>query len=301
MIELCRYSNNGLIRMKMDFDINSNDNSLFVTSQCNNRCLMCAQPPLNRDDIDFFFERNIKLIDNAPNGLTNIGITGGEPTLLQDRLVHLIRYIELRYPDSLIHILTNGRAFSDIQYTKKFVESSNLLFGIPLHSDFPAEHDAITQVEGSYVETMKGLYNLASIEADIELRVVVNKMNYQRLPQLSEFIWKNLPFVAFISFMGLEDTGYSIKNHDKIWIDPVDYQVEIEKAVMNLAEWKLDVSIFNIPLCLLKPSLYKFAKKSISDWKVTYIDACLTCSKKKECCGLFSTSKMQSLNIKSIT
>ena len=286
--------------MKMDFDINSNDNSLFVTSQCNNRCLMCAQPPLNRDDIDFFFERNIRLIDNAPNGLTDIGITGGEPTLLQEKLVHLIKYIELRYPDSLIHILTNGRAFSDIQYTRMFVEFSNLLFGIPLHSDFSIEHDAITQVKDSYIETMKGLYNLANIGADIELRVVINKMNYRRLPQLSEFIWRNLPFVASISFMGLEDTGYSIKNHNKIWIDPIDYLVEIEKAVINLAEWNLDVSIFNIPLCLLKPSLYKIAKKSISDWKVTYIDTCSTCSKKNECCGLFSTSKMQSPNIKPI-
>ena len=286
--------------MKMDFDINSNDNSLFVTSQCNNRCLMCAQPPLNRDDIDFFFERNIRLIDNAPNGLTDIGITGGEPTLLQEKLVHLIKYIELRYPDSLIHILTNGRAFSDIQYTRMFVEFSNLLFGIPLHSDFSIEHDAITQVKGSYIETMKGLYNLANIGVDIELRVVINKMNYRRLPQLSEFIWRNLPVVASISFMGLEDTGYSIKNHNKIWIDPIDYLVEIEKAVINLAEWNLDVSIFNIPLCLLKPSLYKFAKKSISDWKVTYIDTCSTCSKKNECCGLFSTSKMQSPNIKPI-
>lgn len=62
--------------MKMTFDINSNDNSLFVTSQCNNKCLMCAQPPLNRDDIDFFYAKNIEIIDNAPNGLTNIGITG---------------------------------------------------------------------------------------------------------------------------------------------------------------------------------------------------------------------------------
>lgn len=125
-------------------------------------------------------------------------------------------------------------------------------------------------------------------------------MNYQRLPQLSEFIWKNLPFVAYISFMGLEDTGYSIKNHNKVWIDPIDYQKELEKAVVNLAEWKLDVSIFNIPICLLKPSLYKFAKKSISDWKVCYIDACSKCSKKHECCGLFSTSKIQSPSIKPI-
>ena len=182
----------------------------------------------------------------------------------------------------------------------KIKEISNLLFGIPLHSDFSIDHDTITQVKGSYTETMKGLYNLASIGADIELRIVINKMNYQRLPQLSEFIWKNLPFVAYISFMGLEDTGYSIKNHNKVWIDPIDYQKELEKAVVNLAEWKLDVSIFNIPICLLKPSLYKFAKKSISDWKVCYIDACSKCSKKHECCGLFSTSKIQSPSIKPI-
>ena len=76
--------------------------------------------------------------------------------------------------------------------------------------------------------------------------------------------------------------------------------VLFEKAVVNLAEWKLDVSIFNIPICLLKPSLYKFAKKSISDWKVCYIDACSKCSKKHECCGLFSTSKIQSPSIKPI-
>ena len=286
--------------MKMDFDINSNDNSLFVTSQCNNRCLMCAQPPLNRDDIDFFFEKNIKLIDNAPEGLTNIGITGGEPTLLQEKLIYLVEYIVGRYPDTLIHILTNGRAFSDVHYTNKFNKIPNLLFGIPLHSDFSIDHDEITQVAGSYTETMRGLYNLASIGIDIELRIVISKMNYKRLSKLSEFIWKNLPFVAFVSFMGLEDTGYSIKNHDKVWIDPIDYQVELEKAVINLAEWNIDVSIFNIPLCLLKPSLYKFAKKSISDWKVTYIDTCSICSMKSDCCGLFSTSKLQSASLRSI-
>ena len=30
--------------------------------------------------------------------------------------------------------------------------------------------------------------------------------------------------------MELEDTGYSIKNQNKIWIDPTDYQTELEKA-----------------------------------------------------------------------
>ena len=38
------------------FDISSNDNTLFVTEQCNNRCIMCCQPPQTADDIDALFQ-----------------------------------------------------------------------------------------------------------------------------------------------------------------------------------------------------------------------------------------------------
>ena len=63
-----------------DFDIQSNDNTLFCTSQCNNRCVMCCQPPASIDDIDRLFEENLKRVRTAPKDLSLIGITGGEPT-----------------------------------------------------------------------------------------------------------------------------------------------------------------------------------------------------------------------------
>jgi len=43
-----------------DIDIKSNDNTLFVTEQCNNRCIMCCQPPKRVNDIDLYFEQNVK-------------------------------------------------------------------------------------------------------------------------------------------------------------------------------------------------------------------------------------------------
>ena len=57
------------------FDISSNDNTLFVTEQCNNRCIMCCQPPQTADDIDALFQENIKRIKTAPKTLPIIGIT----------------------------------------------------------------------------------------------------------------------------------------------------------------------------------------------------------------------------------
>ncbi|MDP2338821.1 MAG: 4Fe-4S cluster-binding domain-containing protein [Bacteroidota bacterium] len=97
-----------MIRTKLDID--SNDNSLFVTAQCNNRCLMCSQPPLNRNDIDKLFEKNLLILDAAPSGLKDIGITGGEPTLLEEKLFDLLEKINSKLPDTQIHILSNGRA-----------------------------------------------------------------------------------------------------------------------------------------------------------------------------------------------
>lgn len=288
--------------MRDKIDISSNDNALFVTSQCNNRCVMCCQPPLQRNDLDGYFRKNMELIDSAPPELPSLGITGGEPTLLGDRLFDMIRHIKMKLPDTEIHLLTNGRAFADKTYTRKLVACGveKMLLGIPLHADNAADHDAVTGVRGSFDETMLGLYHLGRYDMGIELRVVITRMNYWRLPKLPNFIYRNLPFVEFISLMGLEYTGYTIKNSDAVWIDPLDYWAELMQAVTELHDWRMDASIFNLPRCVLPESLWPFARKSISDWKTKYLDICSDCAERTECCGLFATSQVQSRGVKPI-
>ena len=54
-------------------------NSIFTTERCNSNCVMCSQPPKDKDDIAELSERNlelVRLIDPAPPYMT---ITGGEP------------------------------------------------------------------------------------------------------------------------------------------------------------------------------------------------------------------------------
>lgn len=279
--------------MRDTIDISSNDNALFVTGQCNNRCLMCCQPPVKKDDIDFFYERNIRLIDSAPIELSTIGITGGEPTLLGDRLFDLIAYIRKRLPNTHTQILSNGRRFADGAYAERLAQVADgmVIVGVPFHSDSPIIHDRIAGAKNSYNQTLIGLYNLAANDIDIELRIVLTKQNYQRLPQMARFISKNLAFVSTVAFMAMEDIGYTIKNRDLIWIEPQDYMPELQQAVIYLSQLEFDVSLFNLPLCLLPESLRPFAKQSISDWKNKFLPECLNCSKKAECCGMFATSK----------
>ena len=153
---------------------------------------MCCQPPLSNDDIDELFERNIAIINRAPKDIPFVGISGGEPTLLGDRLIDLLKHIRQALPDSDIHILSNGRNFKDIDYTRRVVEvaGDKLFVGIPLHSDYYKDHDIIAGAKEAYNETMAGIFNLAAFGAAMELRIVINKLNYMRLPQMADLFIK---------------------------------------------------------------------------------------------------------------
>lgn len=286
--------------MRKQFDINSNDNTLFVTEQCNNHCIMCCQPPKRKDDLDRLFKENIRLIRSAPKELDLLGISGGEPTLLNEKLFELIAEIRHNLPNTGIHLLSNGRAFANRAYAHglKMASDNKVCVGIPFHSDYPGDHDMIAGAKGAYEETMLGLYTLASEGVEIELRVVVNKLNHTRLPLMSEFINKNLPFVNWVAFMGMEKTGLAVSNINKIWIEPKEYIPELVDAVQRLYDWDIDTAIYNIPLCLLPKEYHKFAERSISDWKVKYLSCCEECVLKDDCCGSFATSSEPYVGLK---
>lgn len=288
--------------MRGDFRIDSNDNTLFTTARCNNNCIMCCQPPLDNDDIEELYQRNIEIINRAPKNIPVVGISGGEPTLLGDKLVDLIRHIRQTLPDSDIHILSNGRNFKDIEYTRKVVEAADdkLFVGVPLHSDYYRDHDIIAGAKEAYNETIAGIFNLGALGAVIELRIVINKLNYMRLPQMADFIHKNLPFVAWTAFMAMEHIGHAVSNERNVWVEPINYADKLAEAVLTLAQWRKEVAIYNVPLCLIPEQIHRFAQKSISDWKNKYLPECNQCSLKSKCCGLFATSKKPFKGLKAI-
>lgn len=288
---------NGTIRKI--YNSQSEDNVIFVTEQCNNHCLMCSQPPRKTNDIDYFFNLNMKLIDLLPDNVTRLGISGGEPTLLEEKLIFILEKIKRKLPNTAIQLLSNGKNFDDIRYVKQIsdIGLKDFIIGIPFHSDFYKDHDLISQSQDSYNKTLKGLYNLARFNLNIELRVVINKINYSRLFEISNYIFHNFPFVSHVAFMGMEYTGLVPKNNKEIWIDQTEYNTQLKSAVLNLATWGMNVSVFNLPLCLVDKDIHPYVRKSISDWKVEYFEQCDNCSLKNDCGGDFGTSLKHSVNI----
>jgi len=288
-------------RVRSLFRANSNHNSLLLTEQCNNYCLMCSQPPKRVDD-SWLLQEAVEAIRLIPRQTRSLGITGGEPTLFGDGFIGLLRHIKNWLPHTSLHILSNGRSFADATFAQKYaaVQHPDMMVGIPVYSADPARHDYVVQAKGAFDETIRGILNLKRLNQKVEVRVVLHKQTYQGLPALAEFIARNLLFVDHVALMGLEMTGFTRANLDTLWVDPVDYKAELSKAVKILTSYGIRTSVYNHPLCLVNPDVQHSYVKSISDWKNEYAPECEQCTRKSVCGGFFS-SGIQHGYSKSIT
>lgn len=282
------------------YEIKSNHNAIMATERCNHRCIMCPQPPIlqEKDKTPF----NLKLISLFDKSTQEIGITGGEPTLIGDNLFVLINHIKKELPKTAISILSNGVKFADKEYAMKLAKCKHhdLQIDIPLFSDIAEEHNRIVGAKTFY-KTVQGLYNLALFHQRIGLRIVIHKQTYRRLPQLADYIYHNFPFVAQVAFMQMETTGLAKENLDKLRIDPYDYNMELREAVLLLADRGIKPYIYNAQLCVLPDDIRYYAQQSISDWKDIYISECDGCMLRGQCAGFFESNRnIHSAHIKKV-
>jgi His-Xaa-Ser system radical SAM maturase HxsB/His-Xaa-Ser system radical SAM maturase HxsC len=272
---------------------NSPHNTLFFTDRCNSRCLMCSQPPRAVED-GYLVEEILTAIPLMSPCTRELCITGGEPTLLGKRFLDVIEATKRWLPDTSLHVLSNGRLFT-VRFAGEIVGIGhpNLMIGIPLYSDIGSKHDFIVQAKGAFDETVRGITNLARCGQQIEIRFVIHKQTFERLPQTARFIARNFPFVTQVALMGLEMMGFAKANLNALWIDPAEYQAQLCAAVTELSQSRIKVMIYNHQLCLLARQLWPFARKSISDWKNIYMPQCKECSIQESCGGFFASAKLR--------
>lgn len=272
----------------------SHSNVLFFTERCNSRCLMCSQPPRDIDDGHLIDE----ILDTIPlmsPETRELCITGGEPLLLGPKLIEVIHAVKHYLPSTALHMLSNGRLFSDLEYARAVaeVQHPDFMVGIPLYADVARRHDFVVQAKGAFDETIRGLMNLARCGVRIEIRFVIHRQTIDRMVETARFIVRNLPFVSHVALMGLEMMGFTKTNLEALWIDPHDYKDRLAATVEELATARFRTSIYNLPLCLLPQELWSYARKSISDWKNIYLPPCEPCVMKEECAGFFASAPLR--------
>jgi His-Xaa-Ser system radical SAM maturase HxsC len=279
-------------RFRVHYRRTSGHNSFLVTERCNHYCLMCSQPPKDIDDRWMLKEirGTLRLIDQATKTL---GFTGGEPLLDWEEFIDVLGVCRDVLPNTAVHVLSNGRGFArnDIVDAWSSLKHPDLMVGIPLYAAVDHVHDYVVQAEGAFDETLLGILKLKDRGARVEVRVVLHAVTVPHLVHTCRWLARNLPFVDHVALMGLENTGFAIANDGILWIDPVDYQEELACAVDALAAAGVNVSIYNLPLCVLRETVRPFAVRSISDWKNGYGDECLPCTEQMNCAGMFTSGR----------
>lgn len=273
------------------YDNNSIDNAILVTNKCNSNCIMCpTAEAIRKGNEQYTGKELVNIAKHIPSDAPHITITGGEPFLIKKDMFELLQYLKMNLPDVSYLLLTNGRAFCSVEYSKLFAQTSpsDLQIGIPLHGYNSKTHDYITQTPGSFCQTFKGIKNLLALGAKVELRIVVSKLNADYISNICELIGDEIPNVQCVKFIGLEMTGNAARNKDIVWLDYKTAFSAFEDGMNLLIKSGIDVGIYNFPLCAVNKRYWNICEKSISGYKVRYADACDRCVVKDACGGMFS-------------
>ena len=282
----------GSLRLRVLYRRASKHNSFLVTERCSHYCLMCSQPPRNVKD-GWIIDEIASCIDLLDPATASVGFTGGEPLLEWRCFIALLAAFRGRLPETAIHVLTNGRAFAAEEVTAAWAALGfqRLTAGIPLYSAVDAVHDYVVQARGAFDDTVLGILRLKDKGQRVEVRIVLHAVTAPRLRETCAWLARNLPFVDHVALMGMENTGFALANQDLLWIDPLDYRADLACGVNVLRAAGMNVSIYNLPLCLLDRSVWDFAVQSISDWKNGYLSECDGCAARRRCAGFFSSGR----------
>lgn len=219
----------------------------------------------------------------------HINLTGGEPTIHPDFL-SLLKEIRKLFPHNKIVMASNGRMFSYPLFAKKCLSLNNLSFEVALHGSTPALHDSITGVKGSFKQTVEGIRHVLAYRNsthELELRIVITKLNYKNIGDTIEFIKKQFPQINRVVLVFMEMEGFVKKNFKKVGLSYKTLKSQLslprfKKWAKGLAE----IRLYHFPLCVLTPQLWPYAWRTLRGEEITFLPRCRECLYEKYCLGI---------------
>jgi His-Xaa-Ser system radical SAM maturase HxsC len=263
-----------------------------LTFRCNNNCISCIiDSRLSTKTGHLPWSEIKQRIDRLPKSCDTVGITGGEPTITGN-FFKAMAYLRDRRPGILVFLVSNGRMFSYPEFAKGFSNLGirNLRVGIAIYSHDPVVHESITMSQGSWQQTIQGIKTLLGLGIRVELRIIVNRLNYASLDETARFISANLKGVERVVFINMKYTGNAFRNRREIFIRYSELAPYITRAASILLKSGIDVRLFHFPLCTL-PEKYRELAKGVTKQKaeLAFAKACKTCKSKKDCPMIWRT------------
>lgn len=174
---------------------------LKVGFSCNNHCIHCVVSD-KYTERDLYFYEIENILENYINQYKtiNLTLTGGEITC-RDDFFNIIDYISSLKKDGKIKFVdmqTNARLLSNISYFDAITNTIDF-FLIAVHGNDGLTHDKITQVDGSFHQTVAAIERIVSKcgPQKIAIQTVINKVNYNKLKNICKYFCEQFSIREF--------------------------------------------------------------------------------------------------------
>jgi MoaA/NifB/PqqE/SkfB family radical SAM enzyme len=276
-----------------------------VTRECNQKCIICSNPPTERK-LDF--ESAKKEIDSLKRGgCSEIIFTGGEPTLYE-KLPELIQYASRA--GMLARIITNGQKIADIQYLKKLKKAGLKHLHLSIYSSEDKIQQKISGNKNSLQNIKKALNNLKKIRGiSVDINIAISRLNAGHLRQTASWIVKRYSFIKHFVFNNLDPFMNRVSENPEVVPKLADFELELHETLRMLEKNGKTFRVERVPLCYLpefehictetrkiikgeKRVIYfldqrgKFEQKDFYEYKK--FPACQVCALGKICAGLYA-------------
>lgn len=261
---------------------------IAIWNKCNNKCLMCSNPPNYGKWGDYGFDALASRIKKISRTEKEIYLTGGEPTLHPDFFA-LLNLLRKRCPNARIVLDTNGRMFYYKDFFKKCLNYGNLEFQISLCGHAATLHDKITGAKGSFEQSVGGIKNLllSGIKGkEIEIRVVIHKLTLESLEKIYNFIGKNFPQIERLIFIFMEFEGAAGENRKIVGITYAKARPYLEKFFRKIENPHFKIRFYHFPLCVLPFGFWPYLWRTLPEKEIAFLPSCSDCFYKKHCLGI---------------
>lgn len=270
----------------------NNASFINLNYECNNNCLSCIMERKFLYSKTRTIEKIKKKIDHILSYSDHIEFNGGEPTIRKD-FFEILKYASQKKAKE-IGIISNGRMFSYPQFVKKLtnIQINNLKIEISLYGPDSKIHDSITRAPGSFNQAIKGIRNLIKNNISVELRVIINKLNYRYLEEIAEFIISNFnkDELLRIVFINIKYFGIAFDNQNLISYKITEAFPYVNKAVNKLLNKDFKINLFHFPHCILPKDLWDLSLGVTAEKpEIVFPKECNSCSQKLDCSGIWKS------------
>ncbi|OGR45461.1 MAG: hypothetical protein A2X35_08085 [Elusimicrobia bacterium GWA2_61_42] len=236
--------------MKKDPGANGKCYELILNYNCNARCRFCSQGHFDKSLNAPFAAIARNVYSSYRSGYRRLGLTGGEPLIRPDilKIIALGKSVGYRF----IRVQTNGIKLANQAFCRALVKAGLTFCKFSFTTDKAAEHDRLVGVPGALKKALAGLEHLRKLKIRLGTNILVNKLNYKRLPKIIRF-YLGRGITNFVIIYPVYN-GAMADNAKKIGVSLPDCEPYFDEAVktMEAAGLPGEILFLNTPPCFLR-------------------------------------------------